>query len=92
VNGSCTLELLEIEAISTTLSWELKAKVCKNVLSQSHGFFLQRLVKKCTQRGVTLETPSESHTSKNAAATGCSPTSGVPKRSYTVLDTRMTGI
>lgn len=44
VNGSRTLELLEFEAIGTTLSQGLKAKVSRDMLSLSHGLFLQRLV------------------------------------------------
>lgn len=41
---------------------------------------------------VTLESPAERHTLKTCGCCGCSSTSGVPKRSYVVVDTRPTGI
>lgn len=52
------------------LSRGLKAKVSRVMLSQSHGLFLQRLAEKSKERGVTLETPSERHTSKTCGCCG----------------------
>ena len=52
------------------LSRGLKAKVSRAMLSQSHGLFSQRLAEKCKERGVTLETPSERHTSKTCGCCG----------------------
>jgi IS605 OrfB family transposase len=52
------------------LSRGLKAKVSRDMLSQSHGLFLQRLAHKCKERGVLLEIVSERHTTKTCGCCG----------------------
>lgn len=52
------------------LSRGLTAKVSREMLAQSHGLFVQRLVDKCCERGTVVETPSERHTSKTCGLCG----------------------
>eukprot|EP00963_Diacronema_lutheri_P009294 scaffold840_cov344-Pavlova_lutheri.AAC.11 len=50
------------------LSWGLKAKVSRTMLSQSHGLFLQRLTEKCTERGSPWNRLRSATRRKHAAA------------------------
>lgn len=65
----------------------LKAKVSRNMLSQRHGLFLQRLAGNAQSGGLPRKRIPSAARRKNATVGGCSSTLGVPKHLCVVVDT-----